>query len=159
MIDLRKGGLLAVLCNLPYRIVIPLPVRTSEVLDLSEHQWQALDGAGMITHDLTHEEVGQALLFKGHHPGLSANDCICLVTALAYPGILLTGDALLRRVGAQSGLLVHGVLWVVDQLDSARCCNRSLLIKALEVWQGDDTVFLPTHEISTRIRRLSESGS
>ena len=29
LIDLRKGGLLPVLCNLPYRFVVPLPVRSA----------------------------------------------------------------------------------------------------------------------------------
>ena len=67
LIDLRKGGLLGVVCDLPYRLVIPLPVRASEVLDLSEAEWQALDEAGMITHDLTPEEVGQAFAVKRRH--------------------------------------------------------------------------------------------
>ncbi len=110
LIDLRKGGVLGVVCDLPYRLVIPLPVQASEVLDLSEAEWQALDEPGMITHDLTLEEVGQAFVVKGCHPGLSANDCFCLVTATVYPGILLTGDALLRRVAARRGMRVHGVL-------------------------------------------------
>ena len=157
LIDLRKGGLLAALCDLPYRVVVPLPVRAFEVLDLSERQWRALDDAGMITHDLTPEEVGQALALGGRHPGLSANDCFCFVTALAYPGILLTGDGLLRRVGTENGLRVHGVLWVIDELDAAEVCGRSLLTKALKVWQGDDTVFLPRHEISTRLEYLAEA--
>ena len=82
-----QWGLLGVVCDLPYRFVIPLPVRAFEVLDLSETEWHALDEAGMITHDLTPEEVGQALAVKGRHPGLSANNCFCLVTARAYPGI------------------------------------------------------------------------
>lgn len=155
LIDLRKGGLLAVLCDLPYRIVVPLPVRASEVLDLSEHQWRALDDAGMITHDLTPQEVGQALLLKGRHPGLSANDCFCLVVAQAYPGILLTGDALLRRVAAENGLCVHGVLWIVDELNGAGICPNSLLIEALEAWQEDGTVFLPQNEISRRLEHLA----
>ncbi len=33
LIDLRKGGLLAVLCKLPYRFVVPLPIREAEVRD------------------------------------------------------------------------------------------------------------------------------
>lgn len=64
LIDLRKGDLLGVVCDLPYRIVVLLPVRAFEVLDLSEAEWQALDAAGMITHDLTPEEVGQAFVVK-----------------------------------------------------------------------------------------------
>ena len=157
LIDLRKGGLLAALCDLPYRIVVPLPVCATEVLNLSEHRWRALDDAGMITHDLTPEEVGQAGRLKGLHPGLSANDCFCLVTARAYLGILLTGDALLRKVAIADGLRVHGVLWVVDELDAKGVCDRSLLARALKVWQADSTVFLPRDEISTRLESLAKA--
>ena len=46
LIDLRKGGLLGVVCDLPYRFVIPLPVRASEVPGVPEAEWQALDEAG-----------------------------------------------------------------------------------------------------------------
>ena len=155
LIDLRKGGLLAVLCNLPYRFVVPLPVRVSEVPDFSSEQWRQLDDAGMITHDLTPEEVAQALALKQRYPALSANDSLCFVTALAHDGILLTGDALLRRVATESGLRVHGVLWIVDQLEVARGCARSLLIQALKTWQDDGTVFLPQVEISNRLENLA----
>lgn len=155
LIDLRKGGLLAVLCNLPYRFVVPLPIRKSEVPDFSTEQWKQLDVAGMVTHDLTPSEIGQALALKTRHPGLSANDCFCFVTTLVYSGILLTGDALLRKTAINNGLRVHGVLWIVDKLEAARGCDRSLLIQALETWQGDDTVFLPQHELSYRLQHLT----
>lgn len=36
LIDPHKRGLLGVLCDLPHRLVVPLPVRTYEVLDFSE---------------------------------------------------------------------------------------------------------------------------
>lgn len=156
LIDLRKGSLLAALCDLPYRIVVPLPVREFEVHGMSEHQWQALANAGMITHDLTPKEVAQALLLKERHPGLSANDCFCLVTARSCSGILLTGDALLRRAAAENGLRTHGVLWVIDELDASGVCTQPMLIKALESWQRDPAVFLPQHEISARLKRLAE---
>ena len=133
-------------------------MRASEVLEFSEAEWQALDKAGMITHDLTAEEVGQALVVKERHPGLSANDCFCLVTARVYPGILLTGDALLRKVAAGRGMRVHGVLWVVDELETAAVCSTSLLRRALKAWQSDETVFLPPHEISTRLEYLAAAG-
>ena len=154
LIDLRKGGLLPILCNLPYRFVVPLPVRESEVLDFSSQQWRQLDDAGMITHNLTPDEVDQALELKKRHPALSANDCFCCVTALAYPGILLTGDALLRRVASDKGLRVHGVLWIVDELDATGRCS-GWLTQALRVWQGDDTAFLPQDEIAKRLKYLA----
>ena len=157
LIDLRKGGLLGVVCDLPCRFVIPLPVRAFEVLDFSEAEWQELDEAGMITHDLTPEEVGQAFAVKRRHAGLSANDCVCLVTARVYRGILLTGDAMLRRVAAAKGLRVHGVLWVVDELEAAAVCSRSLLTQALKTWQADEAVFLPPREINTRLEHLAKA--
>ena len=113
--------------------ILLVPVRESEVLDLSKLQWRELDDAGMITHDLTPDEVGQALALKERHPALSANDCFCFVTPLAHPGILLTGDALPRRVATDNGLRVHGVLWVIDELDATGTCARSLLTQALMV--------------------------
>ena len=158
LIDLRKGGLLGVVCDLPYQFVVPFPVRASEVLDFSEAEWRVLEEAGMITHDLTPEEVGQAFAVKRRHAGLSANDCFCLVTARVYPGILLTGDALLRKVAVANGLRVHGVLWLVDELEAAAVCSRSLLSRALKAWQSDDTVFLPPQEIRGRIEHLAAVG-
>ena len=127
LIDLRKGGLLGVLGNLPYRLVVPLPVRASEVLDFWDTEWKQLDDHGMITHDLSPAEVAQAFARKERHPALSANDCVCLITALAHVGILLTGDALLRRVATENGIRVHGVLWVIDQLAITQACPVSLL--------------------------------
>jgi hypothetical protein len=52
LIDLRKGALLDVLVHLPYQLVIPLPVRLSEVLDFSAQDWAILDHRGMVTYGL-----------------------------------------------------------------------------------------------------------
>ena len=155
LIDLRKGGLLAVLCNLPYRFVVPLPIRETEVRDFSTEQWKQLDVAGVVTHDLTPHEVGQALALKERHPGLSANDCFCYVTAVVHSGMLLTGDAELRKIATNNGLRVHGVLWIVDELEAAGGCDKSLLIQALKTWQGDNTVFLPHREVSNRLDKFT----
>ena len=158
LIDLRKGKLLEVLPRLPYQLVIPLPVRASEVLHFSDEEWQHLDDHGMITHDLSPAEVGQALALAEHHRALSANDCFCLITARVRRGILLTGDAQLRRVATDEGLCVHGVLWVIDELAAAEACATSLLVEALQAWQNDRTVFLPPKEISKRLVSLARRG-
>lgn len=111
----------------------------------------------MITYDLTSDEVSQALVLKKTNPALSANDCFCFVTATAQNGILLTGDAQLRTVATEYNLAVHGVFWVVDELDNAESCARSKLIHALERWQVDDAAFLPKCEISIRLEKLAKS--
>lgn len=159
LIDLRKARLLPALCDLPHRLVVPLPVRESEILDFTKEEWRLVEGAGMITHDLTAKEIGQALTLKGRNPGLSANDCCCLVTTLAHVGILLTGDSLLRKVATEKGVRVHGVLWVIDELDRAQVCSKSLLVRALRIWQDDRTVFLPRQEISNRLDRFTRTAT
>ena len=155
LIDLRNGGLLDVLCYLTYQFVVPLPVRATEVRDFSVEQWKQLDIAGVVTHDLPPNEVGQALALKVRHPSLSAKDCFRYVTAAVHSAILLTGDGLLRKVATNNGLRVHGVLWIVDELEAAGGCDRSLLIQALDTWQGDDTVFLPQDVVSDRLERFT----
>ncbi len=153
LIDLDKGELLSVFCDLSYQIVIPLPVREEE-LNFSKNQWGRLDKSGMITHDLTSDETNKAELLSKNHPRLSVYDCFCLITAQVYSGILLTGDALLRKVAEKKDISVHGVLWVVDELNSAGICDKALLIRALKSWQQDNTVFLPQHKIVEMLENL-----
>lgn len=50
LIDLRKGRLLHVLCHLPHRFIVPLPIRESELLDFTPQEWALLDGGGMETY-------------------------------------------------------------------------------------------------------------
>lgn len=157
LIDLSKGGLLDVICNLPYRFVIPLAVRETEVPSISERQWRSLDDAGIVTYDLSPDEIGQALALKQRHPGLSANDCFCHITATSNSAVLLTGDALLRKVATRNGLRVHGVLWIIDELEAYGVCQKDLLILTLKTWQADVAVFLPQQEITKRLARLQNS--
>ena len=155
LIGLRKGGLFPFLGSLPYHLVVPLPVRRSEVLDFTGDDWHLLDSDGLLTYDLDANEVRAAFAVKERHPALSANDYFCYVTAHIHSGILLTGDALLRRVATENGLRVQGVLWVIDQLLDVQSSQRLILVQALETWLSDDTVFLPNDAVSTRLRWLA----
>ena len=154
LIDLRKGRLLSVLCRLPYRLIVPLPIRESELLDFSDQHWRVLDSGGMVTYDLTADEVTAAFTAKTRNPALSANDCFCLVTAHINEAVLLTGDTRLARTARKSGVRVHGVLWVIDQLKGRNLCDDALLEKALTAWRLDATVFLPEDEIDARLSLL-----
>ena len=78
---MRKGGLPVSLRDKAYRLVMPAPVRISEVLDFSGEHWRYLDDRGMITLDLTPREVARAYVVRRQHHGLSVNDCFCLVPA------------------------------------------------------------------------------
>ena len=157
LIDLRKGGLLHVLLRLPYRFIVPLPIRMEELLDFTPQEWRMLEDGGLTTYDLPGEEVAQVFAIKREHSGLSANDCFALVTATCQEnGILLTGDANLRKVAVARNVRVHGVLWIIDELRAAGACEADLLISALELWRDDRAVFLPRTEIENRLRNLRE---
>ena len=155
LIDLHKVRLLPVMLKLPYRFVVPLPIRLAEALDLADRDWRHLADLGLVTFDLPSERVADALRLRSLHPKLSANDCFCLVSAQCHNGaMLLTGDQLLREVATQAGVLVHGVLWVVDELQRRGACGENRLISVLEHWRDDRTVFLPRQEIDRRLRQL-----
>lgn len=157
LIDLRKARLLHLLVLLPYRLIIPLPVRESELICFTPQEWAILD-SGLEVFDLPPDRVGEAFLVKAAHPKLSANDCFCLVTTRCHQSsILLTGDALLRGVATQDGHRVHGVLWVIDELKRMSLCGDGVLATALRLWQEDPTVRLPAQEVAQRLQALEGS--
>lgn len=157
LIDLRKGRLLHVLCRLPFRFIVPLSIRESELLDFTPQEWAFLDCGGMETFDLPPERMKGVFALKQKHSRLSANDCLCLVTTKCHEnGILLTGDRLLHSVAEPAGVRVHGVLWIIDELKAAEVCADRVLVSALEFWNADRSVFLPRNEIDLRIQRLRQ---
>jgi len=151
LIDLRKARLLHLLVRLPYRLVIPLPVRESELIRFTPQEWALLD-ASIAIFDLPPERVAEAFAIKTSYPKLSANDCFCLVTTRCHDdAILLTGDGLLRGVAADDGCRVHGVLWVIDELKRLGLCGDDILAAALEFWRDDPTVRLPAAQLARRL--------
>jgi predicted nucleic acid-binding protein len=146
---------LHVLLRLPYRFIVPLPIREEELLDFTAQEWRMLEDGGLATYDLPAEQVAQVVALKREHSSLSAHDCFALVTTTCQEnGILLTGDSLLRKVATARAVRVHGVLWIIDELQAAEVCEVELLVSALQIWRADDAVFLPPAEIDKRLRRL-----
>ena len=155
LIDLRKGRLLHVLLRLPYRFVVPLPIREDELLEFTTQDWRLLENGGLQTYNLPGNQVAKVSAVKREHVRLSANDCFALVTAACWKNsILLTGDRLLRTVARERNLRVHGVLWVIDELRAGGLCKDAQLAAALETWRSDRTVFVPRAEIDKRLHSV-----
>lgn len=160
LIDLKKGRLLHVLGRLPYRLVVPLPIRAQELLDFSAQEWRLLEDNGLAIHDLDPDEIARAMALRREHSRLSIHDCFAMVTTMRFDqGVLLTGDASLRKIAEGRGVRVHGVLWAIDELARAEACALELLVSALERWREDRAVFLPAMEIDVRLRRLRRARS
>lgn len=156
LIDLKKGQLLHVLGTLPFRWIVPLPIREEEMLSFSGQDWATLEAAGFEVFDLPPSMVGEAFAMRRVYPRLSANDCFCLVSASGHENaVLLTGDGELRAVAEARAVAVHGVLWIADHLFDAQACDAALLRRALAIWDEDAAVRLPRHEILARIGRFT----
>lgn len=155
LIDLKKGELLHLLGALPYRWIIPLPIREEEMLSFSGQDWATLEAAGLEIFDLPPALVGEAFAVRRAFPSLSPNDCFCLVSAEDFEdAVLLTGDGRLRSVAEQRRVNVHGVLWIIDQLFESKACERSALVRALTIWRDDPAVRLPMRELFARVKRI-----
>jgi hypothetical protein len=156
LIDLWKVRLLQDMLRLPYRFAVALPVQRAEVLDITQREWATLVERGFEVIDLDGSQVAEAIAVKGRHPGLSAADCFSLVLARSFQdAVLLTGDAQLRYISEEVYKLeVHGVLWVTDELSRLNLLPRNRLIRCLESWRDDPTVFLPAALIAARLRAL-----
>ena len=153
LIDLGKGNLLEVLCRLPYEFILPKPLRKNELLDYSDEKSLTIDSAGIITVDVSTDQVVRSSKLKKQYNRLSLNDCICLVLNDDQDGILLTGDSEMRRVANTKGMDCHGVLWVVESLEKMAVC-RSLLIEVLKAWNSDSDVYLPEGKVNELLRHF-----
>ena len=158
LIDLHKVQLHALALALPYRFVIPAPVRHSELLNLTDLEWRYLEAGGLETVDPLLEYATEVLEAWGEHAGLSLVDCVCLVAARHHENsVPLTADKRLRRVAESEGQRVHGVLWIIDRLYAAGVCGAAQLVDVLERWSDDPEVFLPRQEIDRRLRLLLDA--
>lgn len=154
LVDLRKGGLVEPMLALPFRFVVTFNIRASELLDFGEREWQRLEALGMETTDVPGELVRVAGELMAQHRKLSFEDSLNFVVARANRlSILLTGDRALRTVAENSGIEVHGILWIVEQLLEHRLADRGDLVTALELWRADPTVFVPGHLIEAVIAK------
>lgn len=138
--------------ELPYRFVVPYPIRESELLDFTQLEWDMLEAGGLETYDLTSPQMREVFAVRRINPGLSAFDCMCLVSTRHHEnGVLLTGDKLLRNTAKREELRTHGVLWIVDELRAKSDYDEALIRMALEIWRDDQSVFLPQDEVQRRL--------
>jgi predicted nucleic acid-binding protein len=157
LIDLRKVKLCLTMLRLPYRFVVPLPVKENELLDFTALEWKELQAAGLEVVDLDSAQVGRSFEFRTAFGTLSAEDCFSLSLAESLEhSMLLTSDASLRKVAVSLKVNVHGVLWVIDELHRLQLAPPQQLAKCLTTWRDDPLVWLPAALIAARLRMLGK---
>lgn len=151
LIDLSRGNLLTWLFALPFQFFAP-----DGVLDeLQEPDRERLHQMGLQRIGLSMEQLWEAAILGNQYQGLSLGDRTALVAARVTQAVLLTGDAGLRRLAQQQGITVHGVLWILDQLESAGLLSGPALAASLRQMLAGGAR-LPPEECTIRLKRWEQ---
>ena len=154
-IDLGKGRLVRTVLKLPFVFVMPDVLFHDELLNFGVVPKDDLCRLGLHVVELDAHGTRRAMEYFTRHCALTVNDSFALALAEQTEDcILLTGDSDLRKIAAGMGIEVHGVLWVVDELEQARLATARQLYEALCVFEQDELVFLPLSELHSRLRRF-----
>jgi hypothetical protein len=89
------------------------------------------------------------------NPGLSLTDAAVLETALRRDAVVLSSDKSLRNESARRGLVVKGLLWVIEELYDQRMLSLEVVIDKLELYPQVNSR-APKTEISNLIAKLSK---
>lgn len=156
LIDLEMTALTAPFLSLPFEFWIP-DLTFAELLSFSEQDKQRLIQSGLQIKELNGSSLQEVLLIHRHHPALSWQDVTSFVLARQTPeSILLTSDRRLRTYAESQQVEVHGLLWVIDQLEHQQLLTPAVLLSAIEIWQNDPTVRLPAKAVQQKIKTLRE---
>ena len=153
VVDLDRGGILNAIFQLPFDIGVPDVLYEAELKD-----WQgpALVGLGLKVLVLDGDGVALAQRYRGHQPKLSLPDAFALALAKTEGHILLAGDANLRALAKIEEVEVHGVLWVLDQLEKSAVLSAGELFGGLTAIVAHPRCRLPQTETKSRLDRYSK---
>lgn len=153
LIDLRKADLLDAFLRLPYEIQIPNTLFEDELIKFTAAQKKALLRGGLKVMDLPGESVLRAQEVASD-PHLSIHDGFAFALAESQEScILLSGDGWLRTLAAEYDIEIHGVLWVIDELQVHGVSEVAVLLAALQGFAADPTVRLPKRDLTAFIKR------
>lgn len=85
--------------------------------------------------------------------GLSFPDRAVLFHAIQRQCIVLTGETLMRNECRRYGLEVHGLLWVLDLLESESICDRTTLAEKLQHLMNLPDFRVPKDECQARLEK------
>jgi len=148
LIDICHGGIGRETVSLLERTIAPDLV-CAEVEDSCLVDLVAL---GLAQREYTAQEIVRLQSQVVRLPGLTHKDVSALLLAIDEDAVLLTGDDCLRQYAIKKGLVVHGILWVIDTLVDSRVLDRLSAADALERIL-DNGSWLPSPECAKRMRK------
>ena len=155
LIDLERAGILESLFALQFEIGVPDVLFEQE---LKGRPGLDLEPLGLQVVSL--DEAGTALAqsYRKRQPKLSAPDAFALALAKTGDHMLLAGDGSLRDLATAEGVVVHGTLWLFDQLHDAKVLDQQSLLKALGTIASSRRCRLPKPEVQRRLKQYRGEG-
>ena len=150
LVDLDRGGLLEALFRLPYSVGVPDVLFEQE---LKGRGGEPLLALGLLVLELDPGGVALAQDYAARSRRISVPDAFALSLAKIGGHTLLTGDRELRSLAEGEHLVCHGLLWVLDQLETAALLEPALLLNGLERISASHRARLPADEVRVRLER------
>lgn len=148
LIDLHIGGLLREFFRLPFRLVAPDVI----IAELYDPNGEMLTEHGLQSEMLSGAQVQEVASLVARHRRVSTNDLFALVLARTLKAMLITGDRRLRQIAVQQGVVVHGTLWVLDEMVRLKVVAPPQAAQALEQMLARGSR-LPQAECQRRLRQ------
>lgn len=121
----------------------------AELSTLDCAEWQQY---GLTIYSLTPAQVTDLHRVAVDHRRLSIADLAAFILARDEQAGLLTGDGPLRRFVQQQNITVHGVLWLLDQIEHQALLGHSDLAQWLAAMKNQGAR-LPVEECEQRMVR------
>ena len=148
LIDLERGSLLEAAFRLPFSFAVPDLLYEQELKAQSGARLREL---GLQIGELDGHGVATALTYRTREPALSLPDCFALALATQGDWTLLTGDSALRKLAHALSVECHGVLWLLDEMLSARAATPQALHLGLLAISEHPRCRLPKAEVRQRL--------
>jgi predicted nucleic acid-binding protein len=113
LFDAVKGGILHEMFQLPFIFI------TSDFVayrELKTPPLSSFEKAGIRIEELSGSQIRMLEEIHISYRNLSVNDISVYILAKDLSVTLVTGDDALRRYAESSGVQVHGILWILDEL-------------------------------------------
>jgi len=147
-IDFFKGQLLEKVTRLPYELVLPDVI----VAELIDPPGELFIRSGFSILHLDENAIEEITVLRERYPKPSTNDLFALLLAKINSCELITGDDALRKAAKDKGVLVHGLLWILDRLIDYRILTPIEAAEALERILAEGS-WLPKNECEARLKR------
>lgn len=151
LFDLIDLGLLPSFYQLPL-LVVTTPQVLDEIVDdtqLAEVNIYLVSGQLQVDHFGLFENI---ILITEAHPNLSFTDASVLEAATRREASILSSDKSLRKESGRRGIIVHGLLWVLEELYNKKIIELKVLIDKLEVYPNINNR-APKYEIANLLRK------